>query len=149
MIEKRDVIALLTDLQDNGVDVKKQLNEAIRAKDVDIGLLKFINDNKSMDITNFYKKVRDSYNRKSSKLYINIMKQNPENIITTLSALLTQIVLYSDKCEDKIMFLKHARAKEITQALTDYFTNYDLTTCTELLYLCKCDVKAIEALYRE
>ena len=82
MIEKRDVIALLTDLQDNGVDVKKQLNEAIRAKDVDIGLLKFINDNKSMDITNFYKKVRDSYNRKSSKLYINIMKQNPENIIT-------------------------------------------------------------------
>ena len=47
------------------------------------------------------------------------------------------------------MFLKHARAKEITQALTDYFTNYDLTKCTELLYLCKCDVKAIEALYRE
>ena len=149
MIERRDIISLLTDLQKTGVDVRKQLNEAMRAKDVDIGLLKFINDNKPLDVTNFYKKVRDSYNHKHSKLYINIMKQSVDNIITTLSALLNQIVLYSEKVEDKGMFLKHTRAKEITDALSRYFTNYDMTECCELLYLVKADLKAIETLYRE
>ena len=146
MITKNDTLLLLSDLQDNGVQTKDAIKELIASRDVPISVLQFINEHRQLDLTSFYEKLRKSYNDKHSKLYISIVKeiQNPEDVLTTLSSLNLQILLYSKHVQNKQMFLKHARAKEINLVLTKYFTDYDLTNCLKLLRLIKADLLATE-----
>ena len=54
MISKNDCLLLLSKLKDEGVDTKATSLELIRAKDVPINVIKFINDNRSLDLTKFY-----------------------------------------------------------------------------------------------
>ena len=70
--------------------------------------------------------------------------KEPIDVLTTLSSLNLQILLYSKQASDRTMFLKHARAKEISMVLTKYFTDYDLTNCLKLLQLIKADLIATE-----
>ena len=150
MITKSDCILLLKDLSEKGVDTKEALSKAIISRDVDISCLKFINDNRQLDLTEFYKKIRKNYNQKKSKLYGNIVKEveSVDEVLTTLSSLLLQILLFSKNAQNRQMFLKHARADEISRVLSIYFQTYDLTNCNRLLNLIKADLKAIESLYR-
>ncbi len=76
------------------------------------------------------------------------MKQveDPNEALTTLAAMLNQILLFSRRADDKQLFLKHARALEISKVLTLYFQNYDLTNIQQLLRLIKIDIKAFEEL---
>lgn len=151
MITKEDVLLLLTELRDEGVDVKEQIKKQILAPEPKIEILKFINDNRQLDLTNFYKKIRKSYNDKKSKLYINIVKENEEvkEVLTTLSALLTQIILYAKTVDNMIMFYQHSRAEEITKILNNYFKTFDLTNCIKLMKIIKADIKVCESFYRE
>ena len=148
MITKNDALLLLSDLQDSGVQIKDAIKELMASRDVPIGILQFINKHRQLDLTNFYEKLRKSYNEKHSKLYISIVKevQNPEDVLITLSSLNLQILLYSNKANDKQMFLKHARAKEINLVLTRYFIDYDLTNCLKLLHLIRSDLLATEVI---
>ena len=150
MITKNDCIILLTDLQNKGIDIKNELNNLLTSNNI-IPALKFINSNRQIDLTSFYKHIRKSYNQKHSSLYKNIVIEelkDPNDALTTLSALLTQILLFSKKVENKNMFLRHSRCDEITKILNNYFTNYDLTNCLKLLKIIKTDVKALESIYR-
>ena len=151
MITKEDVLLLLTELRDGGVDCKEQIKQQILAKEPQIEILKFINDNRELDLTNFYKKLRKSYNNKRSKLYINIVKETEEikDVLTTLSALLTQIILYAKNVDNMVMFYQHSRAQEITLVLNNYFKTYDLTNCIKLMKIIKADIKVCESFYRE
>lgn len=151
MITKEDVLLLLTELRDSGVDCKEQIKQQILAKEPQIEILKFINDNRELDLTNFYKKLRKSYNNKRSKLYINIVKETEEikDVLTTLSALLTQIILYAKDVDNMVMFYQHSRAQEITLVLNNYFKTYDLTNCIKLMKIIKADIKVCESFYRE
>lgn len=151
MITKEDVLLLLTELRDGGVDCKEQIKQQILAKEPQIEILKFINDNRELDLTNFYKKLRKSYNNKKSKLYINIVKETEEikDVLTTLSALLTQIILYAKNVDNMVMFYQHSRAQEITLVLNNYFKTYDLTNCIKLMKIIKADIKVCESFYRE
>ena len=81
-------------------------------------------------------------------MYINIVKEieDPTEVLTTLSAMLTQILRYSKKVENKTMFLRHARANDITKVLNNYFANYDLTLCLKLMRIIKADIKALESI---
>ena len=108
--------------------------------------MKFINDNRQLDVTRFYEKIRKSYNDKRSVLYINIVKEieNPSEVLTTLSAMLTQILLFARGVDDREMFLRNVRADEITTVLGNYFRTFDTVPCIKLLRLIKCDVKAVE-----
>lgn len=148
MISRNDIILLLSELEERGLDTKQQLNEVFSSTSIPLSVLKYINDNRQLDLSKFYLKIRKSYNNKKSKLYGSIVKEvtEPFDVILTLSALLTQIVLYAEKAEDRMMFLKHSRADEISKSLHNYFTNYDLTPCMKLLRLVKVDCKAIESL---
>ena len=151
MITKTDCILLLTELETKGIDVKDNLQKALSSPSIDIDVLKFINDNRQMDLTAFYKYIRKSYNQKHSSLYKNIVSEelkDPNESLTTLSALLTQILLFSRKVENKQMFLCHARCNEITKILNNYFITYDLTNCLKLLKIIKADIKALESIYR-
>lgn len=148
MIAKSDVILLLTELQNKGIDVKNELNLVLRSPTIPLEALKKINDNRSLDILKFYEKIRKSYNEKKSKLYINIMRadenviSDPKTIVTTLSALLNQILQY--KSDDQTLFYKHARADEIVKCLNIYFNTYNLEPCRKLLEITKADVKCLQ-----
>ena len=145
MISKNDIIILLTELQENGIDVKKQLNDTIK-NGVSIQTVQFINSNRQLDLHKFYEKIRKSYNQKHSNLYINIVKEIDDinKVLITLSALETQILIFSKSAQDREMFLRHSRALEISKVLSNYFINYDSKPCIKLIQLIKADLKCLQ-----
>lgn len=145
-ISKSDCLLLLKDVSSDKDQVDKAIAELLRADAPPLGVIKFINDNRQLDVTAFYKKIRKSYNDKKSKLYINIVKEieDPSEVLTTLAAMQTQILLFAKNATDKQMFLRHARSAEIASVLLNYFRTYDITNCLKLLKLIKVDVKALE-----
>lgn len=147
-ITKNDCLLLLTKMQEDGVDTKAQVNKLFSTPGIPLDVLKFINNHKQLDVISFYERIRKNYNNKRSKLYINIMKEidDPEEVITTLSALLTQIILTSEKVDNKKLFLNNVRAGEITRVLNNYFNTFDVESARKLLYLFKCDIKALESI---
>lgn len=149
MITKNDCLLLLADIEENCSDkdiLKEMVKKVSLSHNVTIDVLDFINKNKPLDVLKFYEQLRYNYNHKKSKLYKNIVKdiEDTTEVLTTLSSLLTQILLYSKKCDDKQLFLKHSRAKEIAIVLTKYFENSDITICLQLLRLIKADLKCLE-----
>lgn len=146
MISKNDVVLLLTELQDNGIDIQDNIIKLFKSENIPLSVIKFINDHRQLDLTAFYEYLRKSYNNKKSKLYISIVKEieNPEDVITTLFSFGLQATLYSKRVEDSQMFLKHARVREINLVLAKYFTSYDLEDCLNLLKLIKADLVACE-----
>ena len=148
MITKNDCYLLLSELNDNGLDTSNAIKDLMSSNSPSLEVIKFINDNRQLGLTLFYEKLRKSYNNKKSKLYINIMKEieQPQDVLVTLSSLLTQILLFAKDVEDRQMFLRHSRADEITRVLTSYLKDYDLTNCIKLIKLFKIDIKALESI---
>jgi len=148
MITNNDCILLLSDLENNGnIDAGNLIMKIAGKSNIDLDVLKFINDNKPLEVIEFYEHIRKNYNKKKSNLYINIVKEieQPYEVLTTLSSLLTQILLYSKKLEDnQTLFLKHSRAEEISKVLAYYFKTYDITKAIQLLKLIKADLLALE-----
>lgn len=147
MISKNDCVLLLTDLQEKGVDVSKPLMKLVNMPEPDIDTIRFINSNRQLDLSKFYEKLRKSYNAKKSVLYKNIVKEiDTSDVLTTLSAMLTQILLFAKNVDDREMFLRHSRAWDISKILSMYFQTYDLTNCVKLLRIIKADLKALESM---
>lgn len=148
MISKTDLLFLLTKLQDDGIDVDLQIKKLMSNSALSIDVLKYINQNRQLDVAGFYELLRINHNKNKSKLYINIVKEieQPEEVLTTLSALLNQILLYSRKLENKQLFLKHSRAEDIIKVLDNYFKTYDITNAINLLKFYKSDIKAFESM---
>ena len=149
MLTKNDLIILLSDLEASGKDVSKYLTKAMLTEGIDMNTLKFINDNRQLDVAQFYELIRKNYNHNKSSLYKNIVNENlkdPEDVLTTLAALNLQILLFAKKLENNEMFLKHSRAEEITRVLNNYYKTYDLRPCNKLLHLIKADLKAFESI---
>lgn len=148
MITKNDCILLLSDLEERGIDTSTKIKEVVRQTEPSIDIIKYINDNRQLDLSRFYEKVRKSYNNKKSTLYINIVRgiDSPKDVLVTLSAMLTQILLYAKEVGDREMFLRHARAYDISKVLSNYFQTYDLTNCFKVLRIIKADLKALESI---
>lgn len=148
MITKNDIIILLTDLQEKGLNVSNYLNNTLK-NGVSISTIQFINSNRQLDLYKFYEKIRKSYNQKHSNLYINIVKEIDDinKVLITLSALETQILIFSKNVEDREMFLRHSRALEISKVLSNYFINYDSKPCIKLIQLIKADLKCLQEVY--
>ena len=148
MISKNDCYLILADLKNKGIETTEILNKLVKTSNPSLEVIKFINDNRQLDLSVFYEKIRKNYNKKKSNLYINIVKEitDTNEVLSTLSAMLTQILLFSKNVGNKQMFLKHARASDICKVLSLYFNNYDLTNCIKLLLLIKADIKALESI---
>ena len=148
MINKNDCMTVLVELEKSrGVNINKYLTKLLMASEPPLEVLKFISDNHGSDITNFYEMLRKNYNNKRSPLYINIVREitDPNDVLTTLTSLLTQILLYSRKLEaNRDIFIREARAEEITRVLNNYFKNDDLEKCISLLRLIKSDLMVLE-----
>lgn len=151
MITRNDCILLLTDIQNQtGENTQQYIKDLFKSTDINIDILKYINSKRQLELTKFYEKLRKSYNNKKSSLYINIVKEtdDPTDVLTTLSSLNLQILLFAKHLEDKAMFFNHARSQEITLVLNNYFKTYDIQPCLKLLKLIKADLKVCEMIDR-
>lgn len=151
MITKNDCLLLLGEIKNSGVDTSEMCTLLFNTKNISIDVLKFINSHRPLDVTNFYNKIRKSYNNKKSKLYkeiVQIDEKEPKDIVVTLSSLLTQILLFSNSVQDKQLFYKHSRADEISKVLSNYFKTFDTTLCIQLLTLIKADLKVLESIQK-
>ena len=149
MITKSDITLLLNDLQDKGIDINGYVRELYSTSSIPTNIIKFINDNRSFDIANFYEKLRRNYNKKRSDLYINIVKEDIddiEEVLTTLASYNLQVLLYARQVKDKEMFYRNSRVEEVTRVLNNYYKTFDLEKCVKLLSLIKADIKAFESL---
>ena len=123
------------------------MKKLLSSKDIPLETLKFISDNRGIEVANFYEMLRKKHNQKKSPLYHNIVKDitDPDEIITTLACLLVQITLYSRKLEtNKEIFKREVRAEEITRVLNDYYSTGLLDQCLALIKLLKTDLLVLE-----
>jgi hypothetical protein len=148
IINRNDCYLLLAEIQERGIDVDNYIDELLKNGEPTLEILKFINDHRQLDLAKFYEKLRKCYNNNKSQLYINIVREieNPNEVLTTLSAMLTQILLFSRGAEDRNMFLQHSRANEISEVLAKYFKEYDITNCIKLLRIIRADLKVLEGI---
>lgn len=149
MISKNDLVLILTEISEKtGIDTTSKITKVLTSKTIPLDILKYVNQQRELDVSKFYSYIRKSYNQKRSKLYINIMKEIDDvtEVLTTLASLNLQLLLFSKQLDDKQLFFKHSRAEEITKVLTLYYQNYDLTNCLRLLHLIKADIIAFETL---
>lgn len=147
MINKSDLMTVLVALEDRGLDINQPMKKLVTSKEVPIEVLKFILDNRGIEVANFYEMLRKKHNDKKSPLYHNIVKEitDPEEIITTLACLLIQIALYSKKLPtNKEIFQREVRAEEITRVLNNYYATGLMDQCLALLKLIKTDLLVLE-----
>lgn len=146
-ITKQDCLLLLTQLQEEGINCDEQFIQTMKESEPSLDVLRFINDNRQLDATMFYEKLRKSYNNKKSKLYINIVKESlddPKDILTTLASLTLQIFLYNKQVENTTLFLNHVRLSEILLCMYNYSKTKDIIPCQKLLHIIKADIKVLE-----
>lgn len=148
MLQKNDLIILLSEMESKGGDVGTLLTKVVSSNEIPMDVLKFINDNRHLDVSSFYERIRKNYNNKKSDLYKNIVKDidDPQEVLTTISAFVLQVILYSKHVEDKAMFFKHVRLEEATRVLNTYSKTYDITSSLSLLRVLKADIKAFESI---
>ena len=131
MISKTDLLLLFANTDNS----QEQINKVLASEDIPLDVVKFINDQRELDVSKFYTYIRKSYNQKRSKLYIQIMREMEDinETLITLSSLHLQILLFSKKVEDRNLFLKHARVQEICQSLNKYYQTFDMSACFKLI----------------
>ena len=146
MITKNDCLSILVKLEDNGVNIDSCMRKLLVSREIPLEVLKFISDNRGLEITNFYEMLRKNHNKKKSPLYTNIVREiaDPNEAIITLSCLLTQILLYGKKLDSSDIFFKEARAEEIARVLNDYFKTGIFDEWLTLLKLIKSDLLVLE-----
>ena len=147
MITKNDCLSVLVALEDRGLDINQPMKKLVTSKEIPYEVLKFILDNRGMEVANFYEMLRKKHNDKKSPLYHNIVKEitDPEEVIVTLACLLVQITLYSKKLTtNKEIFQREVRAEEITRVLNNYYSTGTLDNCLMLLKLLKSDLLVLE-----
>lgn len=147
MLTKNDLLLLLNEMQVSGKETSKLATRLALSEGVPRDILKYINDNRPLEVAQFYEMLRKNYNHKKSNLYKNLVREElsePIEALITLSALNLQILLYAKKLDDNKMFLKHSRADEITKVLNNYYNTYDLIPCLKMLKLIKSDLKCFE-----
>lgn len=147
MITKNDCLTVLVALEDKGININKPMRKLVTSKEIPMDVLKFILDNRGIEVANFYEMLRKKHNQKKSPLYHNIVKEitDTDELITTLACLLVQITLYSNKLTaNREIFQREVRAEEITRVLNNYYSTGEFNQCLTLLKLLKADLLVLE-----
>lgn len=147
MITKNDCLSILVRLEDAGVkNIDTYMRKLLVSREVPLEVLKFISENRGLEISNFYEMLRQSHNKKKSPLYTNIVREQATStdVVLTLNCLLTQILLYGKKLSQPELFFKEARAEEITGVLNEYFVTGVAENCNNLLKIIKSDLLVLE-----
>ena len=97
MLTKNDLLLLLNEMQASGKETSKLATRLALSEGVPRDILKYINDNRPLEVAQFYEMLRKNYNHKKSNLYKNLVREElsePIEALITLSALNLQILLY-------------------------------------------------------
>ena len=79
MITKNDCLSLLVRLEDSGVEnTNAYMRKLLVSREVPLEVLKFISDNRGLEISKFYEMIRKNHNKKKSPLYTNIVREQGE-----------------------------------------------------------------------
>ena len=149
MLQVNDLVLILTDMETSGDEgAHEQLMKTLMSSTISTNTLKYINDRRPLDVTQFYERIRKNYNDKRSSLYKNIVKdiEDPDEAISTLSAFALNLFLYSKHVEEsnRKLFFKHVRAEEVTRVLNQFYKSQDVTSAIKLLRLLKADLVCFE-----
>jgi hypothetical protein len=146
MLDKNACLSMLIRLEDQGININTPMKKLITSREVPLEVLRFISDNRGIEASNFYEMLRKKHNQSKSKLYTNIVKEidDPVDCITTLNCLLTQILLYAEKLQDKDKFFKEVRAEEISRVINEFFKDDMAERAITLLKLIKSDLLVLE-----
>jgi hypothetical protein len=147
MITKNDCLSILTKLDESGVGgVNLYMRKLLVSREIPLDVLRFISDNRGLEVSHFYEMLRKSHNQKKSPLYTNILKEidDPQEAVTTLSCLLTQILLYGKKLENRDQFFREVRAEELTRVLNNYFKTGLYEECLNIIKVIKADLLVLE-----
>ena len=146
LLTKTECMSILVRLENKGINIDDYVKKLMFSKEVPLEVLQFMSKNQGIEITNFYEMLRKNHNKKKSPLYTNILKEetSPKDIILTLSCLLTQIILYSNKLSNPELFLRDARIEEVTRVLHKYFDTGKIEDCITLLKLIRSDILVLE-----
>ena len=151
MVSRNDCMLLLDELEQQGIDTKAQSELLFKTHTLPMEVLQFINNHRQLDLTAFYTKIRKAYNNKRSKLYKNIVAENitdNNEILTTLSALQTQIFIFAKEATNEEAFIKQSRVEDISKVVYNYTQTYNLVPCIKLLQIIKADLKICECLHK-
>ena len=92
MITKNDCLSILVKLEDSGVkNIDTYMRKLLVSREIPLEVLKFISENRGLEISKFYEMLRKNHNKKKSPLYTNIVREitDPTEAVITLSCLLT------------------------------------------------------------
>lgn len=147
MITKNDCLSILVKMEDSGIEeAKPYIKKLFLSKEPPIDVLKFIAAKRGFEVSAFYEMLRKSHNKNKSPLYTNILKEvdSQKEIITTLSSMLTQILLYGSKLDNPTNFYKEVRAEEISRVINNYFKSGLINECAVMLKVIKSDLLVLE-----
>lgn len=148
MLSKQECYKILLDMRADGVNVNKPISQLASASTVPPEVIKFINENRNLAITEFYRVLRKKSNSTKNKLYKEIVTevQQPMDKVKALSSFITQGVIAGEKLElkERENFFKALRLKECAKALMNYFENSDIQPLLEMVLLIKNDIKIFE-----
>ena len=66
MLNKADCLSILVKLEDSGIEINQIMKKLIVSKDVPLDVLKFIADNRGIEVMNFYEMLRKKHNKDKS-----------------------------------------------------------------------------------
>lgn len=147
MLDKTYCYKILLEMKDTH-NIIPYVNLLSKSNIVPKEVVQFINQHRDLELTNFYEKLRESYNNKKSKLYLQIVneKRDPLNILKTISSFITRSLIFSEKLDekDKLSFYKSVRMNECSLALSKYFIDNDISLVLEILNIVRDDIKILE-----
>ena len=88
MITKNDCLSILVKLEDSGVkNIDTYMRKLLVSREIPLEVLKFISENRGLEISKFYEMLRKNHNKKKSPLYTNIVREitDPTEAVITLS----------------------------------------------------------------
>ena len=148
MLSKQECYKILLDMRADGVNVNKPISQLASAPTVPPEVIKFINENRNLAITEFYRVLRKKSNSTKNKLYKEIVTevQQPMDKVKALSSFITQGVIAGEKLElkERENFFKALRLNECAKVLMNYFENSDIQPLLEMVLLIKNDIKIFE-----